>query len=104
MRVVFKFFCVIFSCIFIVCCIRVLIGAPIVTFSGFLNFLKTAPNVNVTMTTFEMFPYYSEDGLLSGIYRFFNIFIGVGNVLVFAFKGLAQVILYITWFVAFLFV
>lgn len=97
-------FCFVFFLILSFCLIRVLLNLQPVTLTGFLNFLQSAPNINMTMTTFETFPSIAETGVLLYIYRFFNLFIGVANILVYAFKGLAQLVLYVVWFVRFLFV
>lgn len=104
MKLVFKFFTIVFSCVFFICLIRILIGAPTITFRGFIEFLSTAPTVDMPFNTFSLISEFDESGLIAGVYRFFNIFISIANVLVFAFKGLVQVILYVTWSVAFLFV
>lgn len=104
MRKFSNVFCLVFFIIFAICFLRLLLNLQPVTLTGFLDFIHSAPNINMTLSTFETFPTIAESGLLLDLYRFFNLFIGIANILVYAFKGLAQVVLYIVWFVRFLFV
>lgn len=85
--------------------IKSLMGSNSITFSGLLDTLASAPTVQMTMDSFDVIPALQWDGeILGAIAGFINIFITIFNVLIFAFKGLGQVVIYIVWFIKFLFV
>lgn len=84
--------------------IKSLMGGSSVTFGGLLEYLSNAPSINMSLTTFEVIaPLAWEGEILGSIAYFINIFITIFNVLIFAFKGLSQVVVYLVYFVRFLF-
>ena len=91
--------------------IRSLMGGSSITFGGLLEYLSNAPTINMSLKSFDVIAPLQwgvgSDGvvatILSSISNFLNIFITIFNVLLFAFKGLGQVIVYIVYFVRFLF-
>lgn len=84
--------------------IKSLMGSNPITFGGLLETLASAPSVDMSMTSFDVIAPLQWEGVLSGLAGFFNIFITIFNVLIFAFKGLGQVVVYVVWFVKFIFV
>lgn len=83
--------------------IKSLLGANPITFGALLETLASAPSVNMSMTSFDVISPLQWEGIFAGLAGFLNIFITIFNVLIFAFKGISQVILYVVWFLRFLF-
>ena len=99
----FGVFCLIVGILLSVCLIRFLVGGTPVTFGGLLEYLSSAPSIDMSMTSFNAISPLQWDGVLSGLASFFNFFITIFNVLIYAFKGVGQVVVYIIYFVKFLF-
>lgn len=83
--------------------IKSLMGGSPVTFGGLLEYLSNAPTINMSLKSFEVIAPLGDWGAFNFLSTFFNYFITIFNVLIFAFKGLGQVIVYIVYFVRFLF-
>lgn len=84
--------------------IKSLMGSGSITFGGLLETLSSAPTIDMSMTSFDVIPSLTWEGeILGAIAGFINTFITIFNVLIFAFKGLGQVVVYIVYFVRFLF-
>lgn len=83
--------------------IKSLMGSSPITLGGLLETLASAPSVDMSMTTFNVLAPLQWDGVLSGLASFINFFITIFNVLIFAFKGIGQVVVYIIYFIKFLF-
>lgn len=83
--------------------IRSLMGSNPVTFGGLLEYLSNAPSINMSLNSFEVIAPFGDWGAFNFLSTFFNYFITIFNVLIFAFKGLGQVVVYVVYFVKFLF-
>ena len=83
--------------------IKSLMGGSPVTFGGLLEYLSNVPSINMSLSSFEVIPPFGDWGAFNFLSTFFNYFITIFNVLIFAFKGLSQVIVYIVYLVRFLF-
>ena len=83
--------------------IKSLMGGSSVTFGGLLEYLSNAPTINMSLKSFEVIAPLGDWGIFNFLSTFLNYFITIFNVLIFAFKGLGQVIVYIVYFVRFLF-
>lgn len=83
--------------------IKSLVGGTPVTFGGLLEYLSTAPSIDMTLSSFNVIKPLGDWGTFNFLSNFFNYFITIFNVLIFAFKGIGQVIVYVVWFVRFLF-
>ena len=83
--------------------IKSLMGGSPVTFGGLLEYLSNAPTINMSLKSFEVIAPLGDWGVFNFLATFFNYFITIFNVLIFAFKGLGQVIVYVVYFVRFLF-
>ena len=97
--------CLIVAILLIVSLFKSLIGSNPITFGGLLETLASAPSVNMSLKSFEIIsPIVWEGDFLSILAGFLNIFIIIFNVLVYAFKGLYQVVVYVVWVIKFIFV
>ena len=83
--------------------IRSLLGGSPVTFGGFLEYLSNAPSIDMSLKNFEVIPALGDWGVFNFLSTFFNYFITIFNILIFAFKGLGQVVVYLVYFIRFLF-
>lgn len=100
----FSVLCLAVGILLSVSLIKSLMGGSSVTFGGLLEYLSNAPSINMSLTTFEVIaPLAWEGEILGSIAYFINIFITIFNVLLFAFKGLGQVVVYLVYFIRFLF-
>ena len=89
--------------ILIVSLVRSLAGSSTVSFGGLLDYISSAPTINMSLTSFEVIPSLDWSGLLFPLACFLNMFINIFNVLVFAFRGLIQVVIYLSYFIRFVF-
>lgn len=83
--------------------IRSLMGGSSVTFGGLLQYLSCAPTINMSLKSFDIIPSFGDWGVFNFLSTFLNWFITIFNVLIFVFKGLAQVAVYLVYFIKFLF-
>ncbi len=83
--------------------IKSLVGGTPVTFGGLLEYLSSAPSIDMSLKSFNVIKSLGDWGPFNFLAIFFNYFITIFNVLIFAFKGIGQVIVYVVWFVRFLF-
>lgn len=90
--------------ILIIGIVRSLLGTTPITFGGFLDYISSAPLISMTFVDFEVISPLDWSGLLFPVASFINFFINIFNVLIFAFKGLFQVVIYVYYFVKFIFV
>lgn len=97
-------FCLIVGLLLSISLIRSLMGGSSITFGGLLEYLSNAPVIDMKMSSFSVIAPISWDSeVLAPIANFLNCFITIFNVLIFAFKGLGQVAVYVIYFVRFLF-
>lgn len=97
-------FALIVGVLLVVSLVKSLIGSNSITFGGLLETLSSAPSVDMSMTSFEVIAPLQWGGILSALATFLNFFISIFNVIIFAFKGLSQVVIYLVYFVKFIFV
>lgn len=97
-----SFVAILLAVLLLVLLIRVMNGSSIPTFTSFLELLSSAPTVKV--------PFLSTVGTALGDWGVFNFlrdfiafFNNIVNVLVFLFNGLANLVVYVVWFVRWLF-
>ena len=90
----------------VVSVIKSLLGSDPITFGGLLETLASAPNVDMSLKSFEVIaPLSWEGGEFVNLFkRVFNVFITTFNVIVYAHKGLLQVAYYVAWVIRFIFV
>lgn len=83
---------------------RVLVNSTPITFSSFLDILKNAPQFDVSKLS-SVVPKLDETNVILGsLFRFFNYFIDVLNLLIFFGAGCIQVLAFAVYFLRFLFV
>lgn len=83
--------------------IRSLVGGSSITFGGLLEYISKAPNIDMSLKSFDVISSFGDWGVFNFLSTFFNWFITIFNVIIFAFKGLGQVAVYLVYFVKFLF-
>lgn len=83
---------------------RVLVGSNPITFSSFLEILQDAPQFDVAKLS-SVVPKLDETNVILGsLFRFFNYFIDVLNLIIFFGAGCVQVLAFAFYFLRFLFV
>ena len=83
---------------------RVLVSSTPITFSSFLDILKNAPQFDVSKLS-SVVPKLDEANVVFGaLFRFFNYFIDVLNLVIFFGAGCVQVLAFAFYFLRFLFV
>lgn len=83
---------------------RVLVSSTPITFSSFLDILKDAPQFDVAKLS-SVVPKLDEANVVFGaLFRFFNYFIDVLNLVIFFGAGCVQVLAFALYFLRFLFV
>lgn len=83
---------------------RVLVSSTPITFSSFLDILKNAPQFDVTKLS-AVVPKLDEANVVFGaLFRFFNYFIDVLNLVIFFGAGCVQVLAFAFYFLRLLFV
>lgn len=99
----FSVLCLCLGIILSIALIKSLLGSNPITFGGFLEMLASAPSVDMTLKSFEVIPALGDWGAFNFLSTFFNYFITTLNVMIFVFKGVIQVVIYIVWFIRFIF-
>lgn len=84
--------------------VRMLIGGEILTFGGLLDCLANVPQVDMSLSSFSVIPSLGDWGAFNFLSTFLNLLIDILNLVIYAFKGLSQVVLYVVYFVQFVFV
>lgn len=93
---------VIFSILFIVSYVRSLFGASDLTFTSFLEFIQSVPQVSFSNTFIDM-TILGDWGIFEFLRQFINIFTNILSVLIFLFGGLVQLIMYLVYLLRYLF-
>lgn len=93
---------VIFTILFIVSYVRSLVGAGEITFTSFLEFIQTVPEVSFA-TNFIDLTILGDWGVFDFLRNFLNIFTNLISVIVYLFGGLVQLLLYVVYIVRYLF-
>lgn len=88
----------------VVSVMKTMMSSDPLTFAGLLETLSSAPTIDMSMTSFYTITELTWSEPFNGIASFINFFITIFNVLIFCFKGLGQVAVYLLYFVRFLFV
>lgn len=93
---------VIFTILFIVSYVRSLVGAGEITFTSFLEFIQSVPEVSFASNFIDM-TILGDWGVFEFLRQFLNIFTNLISVIVYLFGGLVQLLLYVVYIVRYLF-
>ena len=93
---------VIFTILFIVSYVRSLVGAGEITFTSFLEFIQSVPEVSFASNFIDL-TILGDWGIFDFLRNFLNIFTNLMSVIVYLFGGLVQLLLYVVYIVRYLF-
>lgn len=94
----------VFALLLLIAVYRTLVSSTPIAFSSFLEILQGAPQFDVAKLS-AVVPKLDEANLVLGqLFRFFNYFIDVLNLLIFFGAGCIQVLAFMLYFLRFLFV
>lgn len=84
--------------------IRVLNSGDSISFSSFLEMLRDSPSINMPFRIFKDLTITADWGVFNFLRNFINVLGNITSVAVFISAGLANVLLYLVYFVRYIFV
>lgn len=93
---------VIFTILFIVSYVRSLTGASEITFTSFLEFIQTVPEISFANSFIDL-TILGDWGIFDFLRNFLNVFTNIFSVLIYLFGGLVQLLTYLVYLLRYLF-